>query len=399
MLRKFFLLLALLFACGDVTAAGWDGSGHYYRARDWTTDELNNIKPSATRFDEEDDTFAAGLNNVLTKDGQNMPTGNLPMGGFRHTGVANGTARDNYAAIGQVQDGTTTYAADTGSANAYVITLLPAISTYTGGQTFFVKIGNTNTTSSTLNVNGVGAKSIKKNVTDDVSAGDLVAGGVYTFIYDGTNFQVSVVPSTISTTLVTATNVTAGTLSASVVKVNTLAAASASISVSGTLSSQGISTTGIISTTGLYAAGDISATGRVFAGSVSASTVSSTVGYFNQVSATTGIAFGQYASTSDTAISSGMTLTLTHGFGAIPKFSWVEIVNTSTELGYSVGDVVQVPPYAYQGSNLGYSTRCSVTSCILYVGTAVNPFSIISTSGANSSITNAKWNIRVKAVY
>jgi len=53
-----------------------------------------------------------------------------------------------------------------------------------------VKFTNANTTASTINVNGLGAKAIKKNVTSALTAGDIVAGGIYELIYDGTNFQI-----------------------------------------------------------------------------------------------------------------------------------------------------------------------------------------------------------------
>jgi hypothetical protein len=46
--------------------------------------------------------IAAALSQSLSKDGQTVPTANLPMGGFKHTGMANGTAADDSAAFGQI---------------------------------------------------------------------------------------------------------------------------------------------------------------------------------------------------------------------------------------------------------------------------------------------------------
>jgi hypothetical protein len=40
--------------------------------------------------------------NSLAKDGQTSPTADLPMGGFKHTGVANATAPAHYTAYGQL---------------------------------------------------------------------------------------------------------------------------------------------------------------------------------------------------------------------------------------------------------------------------------------------------------
>ena len=41
-----------------------------------------------------------------------------------------------------------------------------------------------------LNVNGLGAKTIKKNVSSDLATGDILANQIVTVIYDGTNMQI-----------------------------------------------------------------------------------------------------------------------------------------------------------------------------------------------------------------
>ena len=51
-----------------------------------------------------------------------------------------------------------------------------------------VKINVDNTGASTINVNGLGEKTIKKPNGNDVSAGNLKAGSIYTLRYNGTNF-------------------------------------------------------------------------------------------------------------------------------------------------------------------------------------------------------------------
>lgn len=80
----------------------------------------------------------------------------------------------------------------TGSANAYVITTAEAITGYIQGMPpirFKANFGNSG--SATANVNGLGAVTLKKNGgATDLASGDIVSGGVYTLIHDGTNFQV-----------------------------------------------------------------------------------------------------------------------------------------------------------------------------------------------------------------
>lgn len=84
----------------------------------------------------------------------------------------------------------TNYYADTGTANTYVITPNPAITAYSTGQTFKFKATNSNTGASTLNVNGLGAKALVKDVNVALVAGDILSGQVIEAIYDGTNFQI-----------------------------------------------------------------------------------------------------------------------------------------------------------------------------------------------------------------
>lgn len=80
------------------------------------------------------------------------------------------------------------YAADSGSANAYAVTLTPALVAHVTGMPIRVKIANTNTGASTFNP-GPGVKSIVGPGAVALSAADLVAGEIVEFIYDGTNYQ------------------------------------------------------------------------------------------------------------------------------------------------------------------------------------------------------------------
>jgi hypothetical protein len=56
----------------------WNGSGTYTRGySSWTSDATNGLPISATKFDLEDNDFAAGIQNCLTIDGQNKPNETL----------------------------------------------------------------------------------------------------------------------------------------------------------------------------------------------------------------------------------------------------------------------------------------------------------------------------------
>ncbi|WP_049753993.1 hypothetical protein [Anoxybacillus flavithermus] len=80
------------------------------------------------------------------------------------------------------------YAVASGSANTYTVTLNPAPTSYVEGMAIAVKINVDNTGPATINVNGLGAKAIKKPNGNDVAAGNLKAGSIYTLRYNGTNF-------------------------------------------------------------------------------------------------------------------------------------------------------------------------------------------------------------------
>lgn len=82
------------------------------------------------------------------------------------------------------------YKADTGAANAYVITPVPAVVAYVAGQQFTFKVLNTNTGASTLAVSGLSATPILKNNGLALTGSELIAGSLVTVLFDGTNFGI-----------------------------------------------------------------------------------------------------------------------------------------------------------------------------------------------------------------
>ena len=80
------------------------------------------------------------------------------------------------------------YAADTGVANAYVVTLTGVSTTYSAGLRIQFKAGAANTGASTLNVNGGGTKNITYQDASALSAGTIAANAIVDVMYDGTQF-------------------------------------------------------------------------------------------------------------------------------------------------------------------------------------------------------------------
>ncbi len=81
------------------------------------------------------------------------------------------------------------YQADSVGTDSYAITCTPAPTAYTTGMRFTFKAGTANTGAASLNVNSLGAKTIKKNYNSDISTGDILANQIVEVVYDGTNFQ------------------------------------------------------------------------------------------------------------------------------------------------------------------------------------------------------------------
>jgi hypothetical protein len=175
---------------------GWSG-GTYTRSDGvftgtsiWQSNRDAGTKIVADRHDTHDQDLATGINSCINKDGSNAMTGAMNMGSQKISSLADGTAHTDGINAGQIQDGGLIFqASDTGSANTYAIALTPAVTAYVAGQVFHFKAANASSGASTLNVNALGAKNIKKKNDQDIAAGDIEQNAIVSVIYDGTSFQ------------------------------------------------------------------------------------------------------------------------------------------------------------------------------------------------------------------
>jgi hypothetical protein len=158
--------------------SGFDGNGNFILPYNWQTDKANGIKIRADRMDGQDQAIADGLTDCVTRDGQSPATANLPMGGFKHTGVAAASARTDYARASQLQDNDLIYFTTAGTIDAYTLTPAPAITPpYTGGLSFLIKIHATSTSATpTLSVSGGSVAVICNGDLSALSPGDLGVG-------------------------------------------------------------------------------------------------------------------------------------------------------------------------------------------------------------------------------
>lgn len=173
----------------------WNGSGTFSLLYSWVArrdagSPTNLI--GATEMDAEFANIKTGLENCVTRDGQNVASAALPMGGYAHTNVGAATARSQYARVTEAQDGTLWKAASPGGTiDAMTGTLAPAVTAYAANM--FVTIvapgtGSNTVTNPTINLNSLGAKTIKKH-QGALVAGDYTAGDILFLVYDGAYFE------------------------------------------------------------------------------------------------------------------------------------------------------------------------------------------------------------------
>lgn len=135
-----------------------------------------------------------GAKTIKKQKDQDLVTGDIEAGQIV-TVVYDGTNMQmqsqtaTFPTVAQVQNSSTIYAADAGASDTYAIALTPTLTAYATGQMFSFKANTANTGAATLNIDSLGAKTIKKKNDQDLETGDIEAGQIVTVIYDGTNMQ------------------------------------------------------------------------------------------------------------------------------------------------------------------------------------------------------------------
>lgn len=170
-----------------------DGNGSYNLPSD-----VNPVVPGtiieSTWANSTLDDVATGLTNSVAKDGQTTPTANLPMGGYKHTGVGDPTAEDQYNTLGVRRKGTDIRVTITGGVNDLVGTLT-GLSAYTQYMTVSFVALYDNTDSMTVQIGSLAQVALTNASGDALVQGDIVAGQMYLMYYDGTKFRLISQPS------------------------------------------------------------------------------------------------------------------------------------------------------------------------------------------------------------
>lgn len=145
---------------------------------------------SSTAFNALTADLATGLSTAITKDGQTTPTANIPMGSNKITGLAVGTAATDAATLSQVQSTVAKLLTSVTGVDTITAAGSPSVAAYAAGQMFYFVATGDNTGAVTLNIDSLGAKSVTRDGSVALAAGDIKSGEVVVVVYDGTRFQV-----------------------------------------------------------------------------------------------------------------------------------------------------------------------------------------------------------------
>lgn len=133
----------------------------------WADSRSAGTKITAAEHDAHDQDIADGLSFCLNKDGTTTPTAHLS---YLRTQV---------------------FVSSTGgTANAQTVTLSPAPAAYYAGMRINGKASATNTGALTINVNGLGAKTVKRMGGGACVGSEFIDGMPFDVIYDGTDFLI-----------------------------------------------------------------------------------------------------------------------------------------------------------------------------------------------------------------
>ena len=122
-----YLLAGLVIAISASVYSTWDGSGNFSRVHDWTDDRDAGTKILASRMDEEDDNFAAGIGAALTKNNESKPTAD-----FRpNADAAYDLGSASLRWVDVMLSGAVKFVDATGDVGSLVITTLSTDRTYT----------------------------------------------------------------------------------------------------------------------------------------------------------------------------------------------------------------------------------------------------------------------------
>lgn len=171
---------------------GWDGAGNYSRLRNFSADASAGIKILASAMDQELNDFASAMGLCWTRNGQNVPTTDIPMGGRKFVNIGAPASVNNYMRpkdfienVPVYMEDTTT-SADNISVSATYFTSVSALQEPAGGTHVLIKARSDKGSAPALHLNAGGGAHSANIVLNDGSAlysGAITSGGVYELVF------------------------------------------------------------------------------------------------------------------------------------------------------------------------------------------------------------------------
>ena len=320
--------------------------------------------------------IASALTASIAKDGQTTPTANLPMGTYRHTGVGNASARTDYAAAGQVQDGLLSWVDGGGTADAITATYAPAITALVNGQLCFVRATAANATATpTFSPSGLTARTIVKEGGNALVAGSIRGDGHELILrYDLANtrwelLNPRIVPGVEVQAYDAELAAIAGlTSAANKVPRFTGSGAADLLDFKDEDNMASDSATAVPSQQSVKAYVDTSISAIPTTGWLTAGTV-----------------------LTKNPIAFNSTTTQAHGLSARPKLFNIALECLTAEQGYSVGDIINYGDGTGGGGNYGIGVLSNTTNTTLLISGALAIMHKTSYTGV--ALTAANWKI------
>ena len=111
----------------------------------------------------------------------------------------NNSAREMMAALAKWYKDENGTLVTGGSSNAYTLTPNRTVSAYEGGLSFTFEANHTSSsTTPTLNVSSLGAKTITDQEGNALTVGDIVSGGIYRVVYDSGEGKFKIISQTVT---------------------------------------------------------------------------------------------------------------------------------------------------------------------------------------------------------
>lgn len=368
---------------------------------------------------------------ALPKAGGTM-SGAIAMGTNKITGLGAATAATDVPQFGQVQSGVVMHSASVaGTVDAITAVMSPVTTSYVTNATYKVKSAGPNTvTAPTINIDGIGLKTIKKGASIALAAGDTGASGFeMELLYNGTDMLLknpaTLVGSADAVTITgnwthTGSTTFAGATGGSWI-LNTSKTTGVAADVIGTGNFTGNNGSSASKTWAQIFSSIVTATagaevGNLVFATIQGGTVANRLVVANGVytaNATGGdkgidtinskgfyvdgaISAGKRFQSSPAAITLNSTVTLAHGLGAIPFNYQAYFKCVTTDAGYAVGDEISMASVSDASNSKGVIVAADATN--LYIMVSSVAFQLLhKTTRTATALTTANWNLFAKA--